>query len=48
MEIQEKMVRLNAEDSEDESTQRTYPSKRSLVKLHKQVIMVEPPPNETF
>lgn len=38
MEIQEKMVRLNAEDSEDESTQRTYPSKRSLVKLHKQVI----------
>uniref|UniRef100_A0A674CPE3 LMBR1 domain containing 2a n=1 Tax=Salmo trutta TaxID=8032 RepID=A0A674CPE3_SALTR len=38
MEIQEKMVRLNTEDSEDESTQRTYPSKRSLVKLHKQVI----------
>uniref|UniRef100_A0A4W5PWI0 LMBR1 domain containing 2a n=1 Tax=Hucho hucho TaxID=62062 RepID=A0A4W5PWI0_9TELE len=38
MEIQEKMARLNTEDSEDESTQRTYPSKRSLVKLHKQVI----------
>ncbi|XP_071012002.1 G-protein coupled receptor-associated protein LMBRD2B-like isoform X6 [Oncorhynchus clarkii lewisi] len=38
MEIQEKMVRPNTEDSEEESTQRTYPSKRSLVKLHKQVI----------
>ncbi|XP_064792592.1 G-protein coupled receptor-associated protein LMBRD2B-like isoform X1 [Oncorhynchus masou masou] len=38
MEIQEKMARLNTEDSENESTQRTYPSKRSLVKLHKQVI----------
>ncbi|XP_041756132.1 G-protein coupled receptor-associated protein LMBRD2B [Coregonus clupeaformis] len=34
-EIREKMVRLNMED---ESTQRAHPSRRSLVKLHKQVI----------
>uniref|UniRef100_A0A3P8Z121 LMBR1 domain containing 2 n=1 Tax=Esox lucius TaxID=8010 RepID=A0A3P8Z121_ESOLU len=37
-EIQDKMQRRNVEDGEDDNTHTIYPSKRSLTKLHKQVI----------
>ncbi|KAL0979830.1 hypothetical protein UPYG_G00190360 [Umbra pygmaea] len=37
-EIQDKMPRRNMEDSDDDNTTVIYPSKRTLVKLHQQVI----------